>query len=157
MLVVLGAAAPALGQSPTGGLRTDGTSYHVFARPGQNTVQVLVLGDVSSPGVYEVGEGTDLARLLALSGGPGGRQRSGTRQETTIRLYRPQENRRELLYEANLERMVAEPGPYPALQRGDVLQVKTVERERFSWRDGLRIFTALGTLAIAVERLSRTF
>ncbi|MCH8960503.1 MAG: SLBB domain-containing protein, partial [Bacteroidetes bacterium] len=53
-----------------GTMIAEGSSYHVFAKPGEATVQIQVLGNVKFPGIYEVGVGTDLGQLLALTGGP---------------------------------------------------------------------------------------
>jgi len=148
--------APA--QNLTGGLQSEGTSYHVFARPGQNTVQVLVLGSGIQAGLYEIGEGTDVAQLVALSGyGPGVRRARDDRT-VTIQLYRYNANRqRELVYDTSLNELVVERGIYPTLQTGDILRVEVVDRERFSWRDGLQIFTAGAAIALTIERLTRVF
>lgn len=154
-MVLLLATAPcdAWGQNRPGEMRTDGSSYHMFARPGQNTIQVLVLGDVGQPGMYEIGEGLDLAQLLALSGGPGLQRSARNRSETTLRLYRPQDGQRELIFEAEMEGFMREREAYPSLRQGDVFQVETVERERFGWRDALRILTAAATVTFSIERL----
>jgi hypothetical protein len=141
-------AAPVHAQQ-IGDIRTDGTSYRVFARPGENTIQVFVLGDLGQPGVYSVGADTELAQLVALTGGPGG----GGRSDTTIRLYRPENGRRELIYEAELDDFIRRSDVHPDLQSGDILQVETIQREGFDWRDGLRILTAAASLSFAIERL----
>lgn len=145
-------------QTLTGGVQSEGTSYHLYARPGQNTVQVLVLGSGIQAGLYEIGEGTDVAQLVALSGyGPGVRRARDDRT-VTIRLYRDNANRqRELVYDTSLNALVAEQGAYPTLRTGDILRVEVVDRERFSWRDGLQIFTAGAAIALTIERLTRVF
>ena len=137
------AACPAWGQD----LQVDGTSYYRFARPGQNTIRVIVLGGANS-GVYEIGTNVDLAELLALSGGPGGSGRS----RTTVRLYRARDGSREQVFEAEMEDFVART-EYPALQAGDTVRIETIERERFGWRDGISILTAAASLTFAIERL----
>jgi len=134
-----------------GDIRTEGTSYRVFARPGENTVQVYVLGDLGQPGVYSVGADTELAQLVALTGGPGGTTRG--RSDTTIRLYRAENGQRELIYEAELDEFIERSDVHPDLQSGDILQVETIQREGFGWRDGLRILTAAASLSFAVDRL----
>jgi hypothetical protein len=148
----------ALAQDLTGGLQSEGTSYHVFARPGQNTVQVLVLGSGINAGLYEIGDGTDLAQLVALSGyGPGVRRARDDRT-VTIQLYRDNARReRRLVYDSTLDSLVTAQAPYPTLQTGDILRVEVVDRERFSWRDGLQIFTAAAAVALTIERLTRVF
>lgn len=145
-------AGPALGQRFSE-YEVSGTSYRVFARPGQNTIQVLVIGNGGQSGLYKIGADTDLARLLALSGGASG----GGRTETTIRLYRPQDGQRELVFEAELNRLIEESGSSPALQAGDVIQIESVERRGFGWRDALQIVTAVATTTFAIERIVRLF
>lgn len=152
------AAIDTQAQDLTGGLESEGTSYHVFARPGQNTVQVMVLGSGIQTGLYEIGEGTDLAQLVALSRYQPGVRRARDERTVTIRLYRDDaRGQRRLVYDSSLDRLVAAQTSYPTLQAGDILRVEIVDRERFSWRDGLQIFTAAAAVALTIERLSRIF
>jgi hypothetical protein len=132
--------------------RSNSTSYYFYVQPGAATVQVYVMGTVRSPGVYEVTEGTDLGKLLALSGGPllDQRQRT-TDREVTIRLFRPRQYGERPLYEAVMDRAVSRPENYPVLQDGDVLTVEIVERQRFGWRDAFTILGGVAAIAFAVE------
>lgn len=165
-LTVLGlllVSAPPVQAQTLGGFQeveATGISYHRFVRSGEATLQVLVLGTVRSPGIYEVGVGTDLGQLLVMAGGPdlGARPREEKRQ-TTLRVFRQVTGQRTLLYEAPFEQMVIETGLYPALQDGDMLTVETIVevKPRFGWRDGLNIVTGVAALGIAVERLIRVF
>lgn len=151
-LCLLLVAGSAWGQNPTGvtgGYEVGGTSYYTFARPGQNTIEVLMLGNVGRSGLYQVGENTDLARLLALSGGPSG----GSQGNTTVYLYRPANGQRELIFEAELDEFISQSDAVPALQGGDVIRVET--REGFNWRDTLRIITAVSSLTWTVLRIFR--
>lgn len=146
-------ASPARGQQ-VGGLQTSGTSYRIFVRPGQNTVQVLLLGDVGQPGLYKVGEDTDLIQLLALSGGErseggGGGRRLRREGDTTVRLYRPSNGERELIFEAEMDEFVAR-SAYPALKTGDVIQVET--KRGFPWFDTVRFLTTTTTFVLTVIR-----
>lgn len=148
--VLLIGGGTAFGQDLGGseGLRSEGTSYHVFARPGQNTIQVFLLGDVGQSGVFMIGENIDLAQLVALAGGPVGTGRS----RTTIRLYRPEDGKRTLLYEADAEEFI-EQSSYPSLRTGDVIQVESIERRGFGWRDALTLITTAASLTLTYERL----
>lgn len=159
LLLLLGlAAADTRAQDLTGGLQSEGTSYHVFARPGQNTIQVMVLGSGIQAGLYEIGEGTDLAQLVALSSYEPGVRRARDERVVTIQLYRDNaRGQRRLAYDSSLDRLVATQTSYPTLQTGDIVRVEVVDRERFSWRDGLQIFTAAAAIALTLERLSRVF
>ncbi len=141
-----------------GNITTDGTAYHVFARPGEATVQVLVLGGVSSPGLYEVGAGTDLGQLLALTGGPAATSQRQSNQEirVTVRLFREEAGARTVRYEAPLEQMLASPATYPTLQDGDVFSVETVviEHQGFAFRDVLTLLSTAATIALVIERIT---
>ena len=139
-----------------GDITSSGTSYHVFARSGEATVQVLVLGDGGSSGIYEVGEGTDLSELLVLTGGAGLRspQRGETR-EVTVRLFRREGGSRTNIYEARLEDMLRSPGTYPQLVDGDLLEVESVMRQRIKWTEVIRTLASFASLGIALERVIR--
>lgn len=147
-----------MGQNLTGGMQTDGTSYYVFARPGQNTVQVMVVGSGIQVGLYEVGEGTNLEQLVVLGGYSPGVRRASNDRTVTIQLYRDNPSgQREMIVDASLDALIAAEAPAPTVQMGDVVRVEVVDRERFSWRDGLRIVTAAASLTLVIERLVRTF
>ncbi len=152
---------PAVGQEfgRVDDILNTGAAYYTFSQPGEATVQVIVLGSISRPGIYEIGIGVDLGQLLALSGGPPFTTTSGTttsRNETTLRLFREATGRRDLVYEAPLELMLREPGLYPPLQDGDIFTVETntVQKQRFVWRDAWTIVSSLGTIALIIERIS---
>jgi len=138
MLVV----GPAWAQNPTGagGARqAGGTSYYTFARPGQNTIEVLVLGGGQS-GIYEIGENINLGQLMALAGGGGG----GGRTRVKVRLFRAENGERRKVLEEEIGNLAAR-SQYPSLRDGDVIRIET--RQVFSWRDALRISTTILSLA----------
>ncbi|WP_457653557.1 hypothetical protein [Rhodocaloribacter sp.] len=135
-------------------IQADGTAYHVFAQAGEATIQVLVLGAVNA-GIYEVRVGTDLEQLIALTGTSMTPGTAGESVKYTVRLFRDEDGRRTLLYEAPLEKMLMSAAAYPSLQEGDVVMVEGVSKARFGWRDALTILTSLTTVALLVERLSR--
>ena len=141
-------------------LTNTGTAYYTFAQEGEATVQVIVLGSISRPGMYEVGISVDLGQLLALSGGPPLDRTSGVRSthnETTLRLFRETTGRRDIVYEAPLDLMLSDPNLYPPLQEGDIftVQTTTIERERFVWRDALSIFSTITSFALLIDRINR--
>ena len=154
--LLLVAAGPVHGQQLPEGLQAGGTSYYTFARPGQNTIQVLLLGDVGQTGLYKIGENIDLARLLALSGGTGdvrGRRRlSFGRGDTKIRLYRPANGGRELIFEAELDQLVSK-SEYPDLKSGDVIRVRN--QSPFPWFDVFQILTSAATFTLTIIRFIR--
>ena len=45
--------------------------------------------------------------------------------------------------------------PIPDLQDGDVVTIDVDVKSRFIWRDGLAVFSALGTVAVVVLNIMR--
>lgn len=137
-------------------LTAQGVSHYIFAKQGEATVQVLVLGS-ARPGIYELGVGVKLDQLLALTGGTPLVTNTGTETRVTVRLFRGEgSGQRDLVYEAPFERMLTEPGSYPTLQGGDVLTIETfnIQKTRFGWRDALTIATSLTTVIILIESIA---
>jgi len=128
-----------------GGREAGGTAYYTFARPGQNTIEVLVLGGQS--GIYEIGEDINLGQLMALAGGGG---RGGRRTKVRIHLYRLENGQRTKLLGEGIKDLAAR-SRYPPLQDGDVVRIET--RERFNWRDLLQISTTVLSLTITILTL----
>lgn len=135
---------------------TNVQSYFYFTEPGEGTIEVKVMGTVQNPGLYRLGEGTDLGQLLALTGGPVLDVRQQERdRETTVRLFRQQEvgGPQELVFERDYEEGIAsESATYPELKEGDVLTIEVVEDRRFDWRDALSIVSAAGSVAFAIAQ-----
>jgi len=156
LLTMLLAVAPGLAHAQFSGLQSEGTNYYTFARPGENTIQILMLGDTGRDGIYEIGEGTDLAEFIALAGGAGESPLSPQqRRDITIRLLRMgDDGQRRMVYESSLEDML-KLSDYPSLQRDDVLRIRVRQRERFGWRDALQIVTSASTIVLLVDRIIR--
>ena len=138
MLVV----GPAWAQQVPGGRQAGGTAYYTFARPGQNTIEVLVLG--GQAGIYEIGEDINLGQLMALSGGGG---QGGNRTRVKIHLFRLENGERRKILEEEIGDFASR-AQYPSLQDGDVVRVET--RERLNWRDILQVSTSVISLAITL-------
>lgn len=128
-----------------GGREAGGTAYYTFARPGQNTIEVLVLG--GQAGIYQIGENINLGQLVALSGGGG---RGGRRTKVRIYLFRIENGERRKVLEEGVGDFV-ERSQYPSLQEGDVVRIET--REKFNWRDALQISTTVLSLTITILTL----
>lgn len=127
-----------------------------YAEPGQRTMEVGVWGAVRTPGIYQVVPGTDLLRLLSFAGGPASAPELATQERAVhVRLSRPREGRRALVFDARLEELVEEEAALPELQDGDVLALEVSVRQRFGWRDGLQVFSSVGTLAVIVLNIVR--
>jgi hypothetical protein len=127
--------------------------YYFYVHQGARTIQLHVLGSVTSPGLYEVNDGTSLGQLLALAGGPvlGVRQKRN-RRRVDIRVFRPSTNSAVPLFETELEEGSMYTNSYPALLEGDVIRVDVIERTGFGWRDALSIVTAAASAYIIFDR-----
>lgn len=136
-----------LGQSEQ--TRSNSTGYYYNHLPGEATIQVQVEGSVLYPGLYEVGVGTDLRRVLALAGGPrlDVRDRNSDRR-VDIRLLRPSEG---AVYVSSLASASVRPDLIPPLRHDDTVLVDVVERRRFSLQDAATILGALGTFGFLIQ------
>lgn len=158
VLVLLLAAPMSLAQNygQVEETNTNVDSYFYFVEPGEGTIEVKVMGTVRSPGLYRLGEGTNLGQLLALTGGPvlGVRQKERDR-ETTVRLFRSRGDggQQELVFERGFEEGIAsQSATYPELKDGDVMTIEVVEDRQFEWRDALTILSAAGSVAFAIAQ-----
>ena len=130
-------------------LESVGAAHFVFAKKGQATIQLLVLGSVGSPGMYQVGVDLELDELLALSGG----MEITNDSKVTVRLYRESSGRRNLIYEAKMDRLLAEPRLYPPLRDSDIIVVEAKERAKFTLQLGLSIITGISSVVLLVNSL----
>ncbi len=139
-----------------GDYEIQGVPYVVFAKVGEPTVQVYVVGTAGT-GLYEVGASTDLVRLFTFAGGTVPANTRTVRREVTVRVYRLQGGVRQVVYEAPALEMISQPGGTPALQDGDVMVIEAVEepKQRFTWREGLQILTSAASIVLLIDRLRR--
>ncbi len=129
-------------------------TYFSFFLPGEATVQVYVEGAVQQPGLYEVGVGTDLGRVLALSGGPRYDSRDSNRdRRVEVRLFRPNAGSAPI-YATTLEDTATNPDVYPSLCEGDTMLIDVVESRRFGWEEVGIIAGGLSAVAFIVRALS---
>ncbi len=115
---------------------------------------VYVWGAVRDPGFFEVGPDVDAVRLLALAGGPQG---DGARAQdvitdATVAIIRPNAG---VIYQASLEEFVIGTG-LPSLADGDALQVEVVQRNRFTFRDGVSVVGSVAAVVAVVLSLIRS-
>lgn len=136
-----------LGQSEQ--TRSNSTGYYYNHLPGEATIQVQVEGSVLYPGLYEVGVGTDLRRVLALAGGPrlDVRDRNSDRR-VDIQLLRPREG---AVYVSSLATASVRPDLIPPLRHDDTVLVDVIERRRFTIQDAATIIGALGTFGFLIQ------
>ncbi|MEM1269047.1 MAG: SLBB domain-containing protein [Bacteroidota bacterium] len=137
-------------------ISTSGQYFKFIPTPGMRTVQVEVLGAVKTPGLYEIGEGTNLGQVMSLAGGPALTARSSNTDVTVmVRLYRPNTYENLPVFEANLTETVTQPRLYPDLQDGDALIVEVIEKEGFGWRDVLTVLNGAASIIFAIDILTR--
>ena len=140
-----------LGQSEQ--TRSNSTGYYYNHLPGEATIQVQVEGSVLYPGLYEVGVGTDLRRVLALAGGPrlDARDRNSDRR-VDIRLLRPSEG---AIFVSTLASASVYPDLIPPLHHDDTVLVDVVSKRRFTLQDAATILGALGTFGFLIQAVTR--
>lgn len=164
LLLFAASTLPASAQAPLPGAlwrveetktNTD-TYFYFYINPGMPTIRVQMLGAVRAPGLYEVGEETDLGQLVALAGGPIVTARARrSRLEIGLKVFRPTPVGQEIIFDNQFEFPAANATTYPPLMDGDVVMMDVVQRQRISWRDVTSIVSTIGILALSYERLSR--
>ncbi len=163
LLLLLLVSTPALAQTAGGGAAapsqarfrrpeaesTPSSSYHRLFEAGQATVQVSVVGAVQQPGLYEIAVGTDIGRLLALSGGPRYETRENTRRRVELRLFRPQAGT-EPIYATTLQDAATNTAAYPRLCEGDTFLVDVIEKRGFGWQEIAALAGGISAVAVVV-------
>lgn len=159
LFAILLAATPASAQEQQGRIgrsemvRSTAPGYYVYHEPGQATIQVAVEGAVRYPGLYEVALGTDLGRVLALSGGPAFDARQpDQKQRVEIRLFR---QNRGMIYGATLQDLASNPEVYPDLHEGDSMVVEVITKRTFGWQDAVTIAGGVSAIAFLVSALTQ--
>ena len=120
---------------------TNINKFHYLVRPGSATIEVSAFGNMVSPGIYVLEEGSNLAFLLALTGGPSSFNQPDVRYITTIRLFRNSGGGQALIYEAPFEEIMDQISNAPILSEGDVVTVEVIQKRKLNWRD---VFTIIG-------------
>lgn len=137
-------------------LATSGSTFtHEYARAGRATITVYVWGAVQAPGTWKVEQEVDLVELLSAIRVPGtGESDPRTKKRTVVRIYRKTAGARALVYETRLDDLLTQDAVYPGLADQDVLQVETITRSRFGWRDISAVTGTISSLLLLAFRLS---
>lgn len=135
-------------------VNASGTSYNIFAKEGEATVEILVLGSLAGSGIYVVGADVELDELMALMGGTLFAEASDTETTVTVRLFREKAGKRELIYESKMEDMLTSPGLYPSLQDEDLVTVESVTkvRRRVTIFEAVGLLSTIATLVTVITR-----
>ena len=150
-LLIAGLAGQAAHAQPVPTLQSG--AYYRHANTSDVTIEVKVWGAVQNPGLYEVRQGLTLSSVLSLAGGPQALgQVPGTSSSFTVRLFRRQgEGPYRLFTETSMDKELLPLTQDPVLMSGDMLMTEERTRQRFGWRDGISILTALGTIALLFD------
>mgnify|MGYP006268598761 CR=1 FL=1 len=129
-----------------------------YAAPGSSTIQVYIWGSVGTTGIWRIEPDLDLVELLSAAQVTGiGQEVPGSYQRVRLRIYRTVEGNRRMIYEEQLDNVLAAGAGYPSLQGGDVLEVETQRRRSFTER--VRVATGLigsaASLILLYLRISR--
>jgi protein involved in polysaccharide export with SLBB domain len=152
--LVEGAQAQSIGRVEE--TESNAPDYYYHVQTGSRTIQVHVFGAVRNSGLYEVNQGTSLAELLALSGGPqlDVRERR-TRRKISVKLFRPTNGSNAPIYESELDDASLYTDSSTILQESDVVRVEVVNRSLFSWRDALQIVATAATVFLVLDQTNR--
>lgn len=153
MIFLTAATARAQNFAGFGDVDASGTSYHRFVRPGEATVEILLLGNTGQAGIYVVGVNIDLAEFMALSGVSFGTSSGREKTSVTVRHYRQQGTHREIIFEALVEELLQTPANLPLFKDGDIIYIERRSTPRISWFDILRSASSIATLVFVAERL----
>ena len=114
--------------------------------------RVAVWGDVAQPGLYAVPAGASVQTVLALAGGPRGTPlRNTDRRENALRYVRASG---ETLYDGPLAELPPDLAAAP-VQSGDLLEVESRARQRWSTRDTLTLVGVGISAVVAVTQVVR--
>jgi len=137
--------SPAQAQTPTASI--DRESYvKTYARPGEATQTVYVWGGVDQPGIWKIEPQTGLVELFSVvNPSQFGVETSDTRNEIMIRIHRTTNGQTQVVHEMRLDALLEmRPSQRPMLQAEDVVEVRTIQKQKFSFQ---RVSTIVGTLS----------
>jgi hypothetical protein len=82
------------------------------------------------------------------------RQENREAPTITVRVYRPETDGRNKIFQAELDRMLQGNPPYPSLRDNDIVVVETVRpKQPFGWRDVLSVVSTLASLTLLGLRI----
>lgn len=126
-----------------------------FARPGQATISVHAWGAVGRPGIWRIERDTDLIQFLSAAQVPGmGIDEPGVRERVLVSIYRSSDGNRRQVYSERLSDVLAEGASYPALQEGDVIEVKNKRRRTVGFQTVAQVVGTASTLTLLILRLT---
>ena len=146
---------PTLPQSHAQGITSDQPFVNTFARPGQPTIRVYILGSVGATGIWRIERQTDLVELLSAARVAGiGQDQPDYNQRVNLRIYRTNADDRRKIYDEQLSDILAEGTTYPPFQEGDVLEVETERRRTIGLALISQVIGAASSVTLLILRLT---
>ncbi len=126
---------PITGETDMDRSRMGQAAFYRYVESGDVVVDVNVWGTVRFPGHYELLQGATLKEAISLAGGPSDNTFDPTRvdRETTVQLVRNTLQGQETIVNAELSQVTDLGGI--TLQAGDVIFIRTVDRQKFNLRN----------------------
>ncbi len=152
VLVISGLAVPTAQAQFGSELALSGVSYRTYYTQGEATMQIFVISSVGGTAIYEIGTDTRLMELAALAGFSPPVRNDRTVTRSTLTIIRPR-LANETIYSARIEDLVREPERHPTLEEGDVILIDTVQKTRFTWREGVSIISGVTSVLLLAGRL----
>lgn len=148
-----GIASPVHAQSSRAVRSSD--HVHTYARSGHATHTVYVWGAVDQPGVWKIEPSTGLVEFFSVVSPRGyGVEGAGTKKEVTLRIHRSSDGDPQLVREIQLNDLLELPrSQRPALQAGDVLEVRTKEERKFSFETVTGVLGTVSSLVLLGLRI----
>jgi len=128
---------------------------YTYARPGEATQTVYVWGGVDKPGIWKIEPGTDLVELFSVVyPSEYGRESPEARTAVRLRIHRSTDENPRVVAEMELNRLLdMRPQERPSLEEGDVIEVRTIEKRKFSLNTFGTIVGTLSSITLLVIRL----
>lgn len=156
-LLALNLASPTHAQDSPASSTVRSEHVYTYARPGQATHTVYVWGAVNQPGIWKIEPGTDLVEFLSIIRPSGfGVETASTRQDVILRIHRSNRGESRIVHEMELDELLdMTPNRRPSLQPEDVLEVRTVERRKFSFQTFTSVLGTVSSLVLLGLRIFR--
>ena len=128
---------------------------YTYARPGEATQTVYVWGGVDKPGIWRIEPDTDLVELFSVVYPSGyGQESPESRTAVRLRIHRSTAESPRVVAEMELNRLLdMTPQERPTLEDGDVIEVRTIEKRKFSLNTFGTVVGTLSSITLLIIRL----
>ena len=151
MLLLVVQPVAAQDEAPT----TRGATVYRYAALGEAVMDVDLWGLVQEPGRYQVAPTTTLVDLITLAGGPDFQvEDTKTARTTTIDIAREGPAGLSNIFTARLDHITDGEAVPPQLQDGDIVTVRSLVRQKFSWLDALGVAGSIASITFLILRIT---